>query len=269
MKYVSFTFDDGRRDNFTYAYPIMKKYGISGTLFCTTGYIDGTWQKDESWHSAGEPIRLNELKELKKNGWEIALHGDKHTTEVNDLKSASQKMMQWGFSNRPIGFSMPNSNISKEKLDAVVGAYLGSELMYIRTGRKIDTKSLFTKILFVLYTYGHMQWAYNKFNNDNLIELTNIDRKQIYSIVIRCGDDPVMIARFIEQMPDNTYAVLMFHSVLPEESQYYGTDPWNWSLVDFQSFCEEIDKLRNADKVQMVTLEQVMKEKHEDEEVWE
>ena len=50
MKYVSFTFDDGRRDNFTYAYPVMKKYGIPGTLFCTTGYIDGTWQKDESWH---------------------------------------------------------------------------------------------------------------------------------------------------------------------------------------------------------------------------
>ena len=53
MKYVSFTFDDGRRDNFTCAYPVMKKYGIPGTLFCTTGYIDGTWQKDESWHSAG------------------------------------------------------------------------------------------------------------------------------------------------------------------------------------------------------------------------
>ena len=56
MKYVSFTFDDGRRDNFTCAYPVMKKYGIPGTLFCTTGYIDGTWQKDESWHSAGEAI---------------------------------------------------------------------------------------------------------------------------------------------------------------------------------------------------------------------
>lgn len=156
MKYVSFTFDDGRRDNFTCAYPVMKKYGIPGTLFCTTGYIDGTWQKDESWHSAGEAIHVDELKELQQNGWEIALHGDKHTTEVNDLKCASQKMTQWGFSTRPIGFSMPNSNIGKEKLDAVVDAYLGSELLYIRAGRKIDTKSLSAKILFALYTYGHM-----------------------------------------------------------------------------------------------------------------
>lgn len=258
MKYVSFTFDDGRKDNFTCAYPVMKKHGIPGTLFCTTGYIDGTWQKDESWHSAGEAIHVDELKELQQNGWELALHGDKHTTEVNDLKCASQKMTQWGFSTRPIGFSMPNSNIGKEKLDAVVDAYLGSELLYIRAGRKIDTKSLSAKILFALYTYGHMQWAYNRFNNKNLMELTNIDRKQIYSVVVRYKDDPRMIARFIEQMPDNTCAVLMLHSILPEDSQYYGTDPWNWSLVRFERFCEEIDKLRNADKLRVATLEQIV-----------
>lgn len=67
-----------------------------------------------------------------------------------------------------------------------------------------------------------------------------------------------MIARFIEQMPDNTCAVLMLHSILPEDSQYYGTDPWNWSLVRFERFCEEIDKLRNADKLRVATLEQIV-----------
>ena len=132
MRYISFTFDDGRRDNYLYAYPIMKKHDIKGTLFCTTGYIDGSWEKDESWHSAGEPIHVEELKELGDNGWELALHGDKHTTEVNDLEYASKKMEQWGFINRPIGFSMPNSNIAKEKLNAVIDTYLGSELLYIR-----------------------------------------------------------------------------------------------------------------------------------------
>lgn len=258
MKYVSFTFDDGRRDNFTYAYPVMKKYGIAGTLFCTTGYIDGTWQKDESWLSAGEAIRIDELKELQQNGWELALHGDKHTTEVEDLKCASQKMAQWGFRNRPIGFSMPNSNIAKEKLDAVIDRYLGSELLYIRAGRQINTKSFSARALYALYTYGHLQWAYNKFNNVNLTDLSRINKKQIYSVVVRCKDDPEMLARFIEQIPDNTCAVLMLHSILPEDSQYYGTDPWNWSLVRFERFCEEIDKLRNADKIRVATLEQIV-----------
>ena len=254
MKYVSFTFDDGRRDNFTYAYPVMKKYGIAGTLFCTTGYIDGTWQKDESWLSAGEAIRIDELKELQQNGWELALHGDKHTTEVEDLKCASQKMAQWGFRNRPIGFSMPNSNIAKEKLDAVIDRYLGSELLYIRAGRQINTKSFSARALYALYTYGHLQWAYNKFNNVNLTDLSRINKKQIYSVVVRCKDDPEMLA----QIPDNTCAVLMLHSILPEDSQYYGTDPWNWSLVRFERFCKEIDKLRNADKLRVATLEQIV-----------
>lgn len=258
MKYVSFTFDDGRRDNFTYAYPVMKKYGITGTLFCTTGYIDGTWQKDESWLSAGEAIRIDELKELQQNGWELALHGDKHTTEVEDLKCASQKMAQWGFQNRPIGFSMPNSNIAKEKLDAVIDTYLGSELLYIRAGRRINTKSFSARALYTLYTYGHLQWAYNKFNNVNLTDLSRINKNKIYSVVVRCKDDPEMLARFIEQMPGNTCTVLMLHSILPEDSQYYGTDPWNWSVARFEKFCKEIKKLKGTGRVETATLEQIV-----------
>lgn len=258
MKYISFTFDDGRKDNFTYAYPVMKGNSIAGTLFCTTGYIDGTWQKDESWHSAGEAISVTELKELQENGWEIALHGDKHTTEVDDLKSALQKIAKWGFTERPIGFSMPNSNIAKEKLDAVIKTYLGSDLSYIRAGRRIDTKSLSAKVLFALYTYGHIQWAYNRFNNKNLIDLNLIDKKQIYSIVIRCADEPEMIIKYIEQMPDNTCAVLMFHSILPENNKYYGSDPWNWSLYKFEKFCGDIKALKNTGSLGVVTLNQVV-----------
>lgn len=40
QKFVSFTFDDGYRDNYTYAYPIFRKYGLPFAINLTTGFPD-------------------------------------------------------------------------------------------------------------------------------------------------------------------------------------------------------------------------------------
>lgn len=39
-KAVVMTFDDGYKDNYHYAYPVLKKYNIPATIFLTTGLID-------------------------------------------------------------------------------------------------------------------------------------------------------------------------------------------------------------------------------------
>ena len=260
MRYIIFTFDDGRRDTFTHAYPVMKKYGFNGTLFCTTGFIDGSWQKEPDWYSADEAIRIDELRRLRDDGWELALHGDTHITDAEDLKCASEKMTQWGFSERPIGFSLPHCLDEDEKVNEIIDRYFDTELRYIRTGMHTNKRSFRAKALFALYTYGHMQWAYNRFNQENLTNLRHVDRKMIYSVVVRCKDEPEMVAAFLEQIPDDTCAVLMLHSILPESDAHYGTDSWNWSLAKFERFCKAIHACVQRGMCRVATLENALAE---------
>lgn len=243
MKYISLTFDDGRADNYEFAFPIMKSYGVTGTIFCTTGYIDGSWKKPDDWKSAGKAITIEQLQELQSSGWELGLHGDKHTTEVYDLSVALDKMKTWGFSGSSFGFSMPNSRIDEQKLHDFVNRYLQREVLYIRKGRRIDTSKFSSKALFALYCLFGNQHAYNLFNKQNITAVDNIDREGIYSVVVRNNDNPQMLLNFINFVPDETWIVFMFHSILPPDSPLYGSDPWNWSRAKFDLFCAEIKKI--------------------------
>jgi len=62
-KFISFTFDDGYRDNFLYAYPLMKKYKVPFTIYLTTGLPDHSqclwWFYLEDWIETGTPINFD------------------------------------------------------------------------------------------------------------------------------------------------------------------------------------------------------------------
>lgn len=245
MRYISLTFDDGRQDNYSYANLILQDYHMKATLFCTTGFIDGTFDKPKDWKSAGEPLSIKELHELSNNGWEIALHGDRHVTSIDDSLESVKKIREMGFTKKVFGFSIPNSEIPQASFSEFKQRLYPNTLKYIRCGRAIDTSKLSSKLLFAIYNIVGVQRAYNSFNRKSVIKIDKYEACNLPSIVIRCNDKPQMILKFLENLPDNTWVIFMLHSVLPKSSSSYRSDPWNWSVDNFKCLIDGISRMKN------------------------
>lgn len=73
-KPVILTFDDGYRDNYTNAFPLLQKYGYTGTFFLVTGPIDFenpdylTWDMVEEMHQAGMDFQPHSYRHLDLRG---------------------------------------------------------------------------------------------------------------------------------------------------------------------------------------------------------
>lgn len=93
------TFDDGYVDNYSTAFPVLKKYGFTATVFMVSSYING--EDFMSWL---------QLKELLANGWEIEGHTVNHpylskkdaSTVLSELKS-SKELLEKGLEH-PVNF---------------------------------------------------------------------------------------------------------------------------------------------------------------------
>jgi peptidoglycan/xylan/chitin deacetylase (PgdA/CDA1 family) len=74
-KPVLLTFDDGYADNCRYAYPLLKKYGMTAVFFVVTGYLGG-----------GGTLTAAEIRTMAAGGMEFAVHTDSHPllTDVGD-----------------------------------------------------------------------------------------------------------------------------------------------------------------------------------------
>ncbi|GAB6907594.1 Polysaccharide deacetylase [Desulfosarcina cetonica] len=68
-KAVMITMDDGYRSTFDVAYPLLKKYGFTATLFIYTDYV-GVSRQAITW---------DQLRELKREGFTIGSHSIAHS----------------------------------------------------------------------------------------------------------------------------------------------------------------------------------------------
>lgn len=118
-KPVILTFDDGYRNNFTEAFPILKEYGFRGALFL----VCETLGKKNLWHDPAsedfqEMLADEEIREMQKAGWEIGSHTLSHKNlgnlwrlgeqkEVQREIKESREILKKRFGEAPIVFSYP------------------------------------------------------------------------------------------------------------------------------------------------------------------
>ena len=79
---VLITFDDGYEDNYTNAYPILKKYGFKATIFVITGFLG----KDKNY------MTWDQAREMDANGISIESHTVDHKsmTDLTDDQLRAQ-----------------------------------------------------------------------------------------------------------------------------------------------------------------------------------
>jgi peptidoglycan/xylan/chitin deacetylase (PgdA/CDA1 family) len=76
-KTVALTFDDGYEDFYTTAWPLLKKYGFTATIYIISGKIDGNYM---TW---------DQIRELQKAGIQIGAHTVDHV-DLSKATPASQ-----------------------------------------------------------------------------------------------------------------------------------------------------------------------------------
>jgi peptidoglycan/xylan/chitin deacetylase (PgdA/CDA1 family) len=74
-KRVVITFDDGFRDFYTNAFPVLQQHGFTATVFIPTGFIDNPRRLLDG----KECMSWNEILELQKKGVSIGTHSVNHS----------------------------------------------------------------------------------------------------------------------------------------------------------------------------------------------
>lgn len=76
------TFDDGYRDNFTVASPVMQRYGLPSTIFVSTGFLDGGRMWNDSVIEAirKAPGQILDAQSLKLGVHQIATDAERAQT---------------------------------------------------------------------------------------------------------------------------------------------------------------------------------------------
>jgi peptidoglycan/xylan/chitin deacetylase (PgdA/CDA1 family) len=112
---VVITFDDGYRDNYTEALPVLKRYGFPATIFVSTDLVGKADKRNL------ERLSVKEMQELKRGGVLIEPHSKSHlrlgelsTEDARTEVLGSKQTVEAWLGKRTAFFAYPYGSYNKE-----------------------------------------------------------------------------------------------------------------------------------------------------------
>jgi len=120
-RHILVTLDDGYRDNYQNAFPVLKELGISATVFLTTGYVGTTRKreryKDVPWER--DYLDLEEVREMAMAGVSFGAHTATHPRLLElDIEEAENEIFSSvDFVRKELGVKQPAFSYPYGKFD--------------------------------------------------------------------------------------------------------------------------------------------------------
>lgn len=251
MKYIVLSFDDGKKDFYTRAFPVLQQYGLPAVLNVIPDFIDGA--EPEKW------VSWEELAICMAGGIEIANHSANHTNEPQEIIRGAVKIRQRLRLPEKIGFASPRSGVCRGNFDRYEDLLVSGHAAYIRSGNQLRRDGHFRALLYLIYRYTGWKWAFCRYNRGNILHLDQAKPDIFPSVTCNRDNSMGQVICLIEGMPENSACVLMLHSILAPEDDGYGKGKWTNRVEDFAELCKYLAKNPDVSVITQMQLCDLMK----------
>ena len=239
---VVLSFDDARKDNIKAFDEVLIPLKIPFTLNVTTGYVDGTLSR-ELWPTSIPGMSIEDVIRYSNNELcEIALHGDKHIGDKDDVLESFNKICSWIGNRKAIGFASPGCN-------QVFYKGLPDWVLYERIGINKEKNTLLKRVARRISKIIPSALLYCYSFSDSI--MYKLEKGILYSATIFNETTVAQISRLIRSIIQSGGSIILqFHSIGFGRNE---EDAWTWDIEIFVTFCQYICNLREQNKIQILT----------------
>ena len=253
--YVSFSFDDGRIDNYHVAYPILKKYNLPATFNITTGFVEGKFKKGVL--TLAEPMDLQMVDKLYHDTlMEIAGHGYWHKNTIEDILKGvyelkNHLMHPGGIS----GFASPGTALDLNYYHEHQMEFNENGIEYVRLSlRYLSSPRLKTFIRKASRVFS-IPFLYRLAYEDTLMD--SVEDGILYSVPVLSSVSFAQLKALLDcSVKKKKVCILMFHSIVEDG---HIRDNWDFEKSKFDKLCHYLSEASKAGLLNVVTSREAYK----------